>query len=119
MEYEASNGKEFFLSYEKKDYLLGLCRARIPYKPHRKEITTKTLIVRELHVYGQQVPLEDNLKKESQHQGLGQKLMLRVEDIAKNNNCDKMVVISGVGVKQYYREPLNYKDDGPYVSKDL
>ena len=45
--------------------------------------------------------------------------MLRVEDIAKNNNCDKMVVISGVGVKQYYRERLNYKDDGPYVSKDI
>ena len=119
LEYEASNGKEFFLSYERQDYLLGLCRARIPYKPHRKEITTKTLIVRELHVYGQQVSLEDNLKKESQHQGLGKKLMLRVEDIAKNNNCDKMVVISGVGVKQYYRERLNYKDDGPYVSKEI
>ncbi len=118
LKYDASNGKEFFLSYESQDYLLGLCRLRIPYKPHRKEITDKTLIVRELHVYGQQVPLEDESKKESQHNGLGKKLMLEAEKIAKENDCNKIVVISGIGVREYYYN-LGYKLEGPYVSKEL
>jgi len=118
MKYDASGGKEFFLSFESEDYLLGLCRARIPYKPHRKEIKDdKTIIVRELHVYGQQIALEDESKNEAQHKGLGKKLMLEVEKIAKENNCEKIIVISGVGVKEYYRDQLGYKDDGPYVSK--
>jgi elongator complex protein 3 len=119
LKYDSSGGKEFFLSYESQDYLMGLCRLRIPYKPHRKEITDKTLIVRELHVYGQQIPLENDSKEESQHKGLGKKLMLKAEEIAKENNCNKIVVISGVGVKEYYRNFLDYKDDGPYVSKEI
>ena len=36
-----------------------------------------------------------------------------------DNNCEKIVVISGVGVKEYYRDQLGYKDDGPYVSKSI
>ena len=41
------------------------------------------------------------------------------QEIAKKNDCNKIVVISGVGVKEYYRDHLNYKDGGPYVSKEI
>tara|TARA_Y100000310_G_C20387677_1_gene671248 strand:- start:72 stop:743 length:672 start_codon:yes stop_codon:yes gene_type:complete len=118
-EYESSSGKEYFISFETKHHLFGLCRARIPSKPFRKEITSKSLIIRELHVYGQQVSLESDEAGEAQHKGLGKKLMLKAEEIAKQNSCEKIVVISGVGVKEYYRNKFGYSDDGPYVSKTL
>ena len=117
IEYDASDGKEFFLSFESDDCLLGLCRARLPSTPFRKEITKKSLIIRELHVYGKQVDI-DNESKHTQHKGLGKKLMAKTEEIAKENNCDKIIVISGIGVKEYYKK-LGYKEDGPYVSKIL
>ena len=110
-------GKEFFLSFESDDYLLGICRARIPSKPFRKEITKDTLIIRELHVYGKQVIIDDD-SNQIQHQGLGKKLMEKAEDIAKENKCDKIVIISGVGVREYYKK-IGYKEDGPYVSKKI
>lgn len=119
-EYEASQGKEIFLSYDdvKNDILLGFCRLRIPFKPFRKEITTKSAGIRELHVYGAAVPIgEEGL---IQHKGLGLELMNKAEEIAKNKfDCNKMLVISGNGVKEYYHNKLNYKKDGVYMSKKL
>lgn len=115
--YSASNGKEYFLSFESDNYLFALCRARIPNKPFRKEITKKTLLIRELHVYGKQLRLkEKENQKAVQHLGLGKKLMKKAEETARKNNCDKIVVISGIGVRKYYEE-LGYKLEGAYMSK--
>jgi len=119
LDYEASQGQEIFLSYEQDDKLLGFLRLRIPSKPFRKEISKKTALVRELHIYGNLVNI-DNTSKDVQHQGLGRSLMLEAERIAKEEfKMNKMVVISGIGVKEYFRNNLGYKDDGVYVSKFL
>ena len=32
--------------------------------------------------------------------------------------CNKLIVISGIGVREYYRK-LGYEKDGPYVSKKI
>ena len=117
MEYGASDGREFFLNFESDDSLLGICRARIPDKPFRKEITKNTLIIRELHVYGKQVIIDDD-SNHTQHKGLGKELMSKAEEIAKKNKCNKIVIISGVGVKEYYRK-LGYIKEGPYMSKSI
>ena len=117
MEYDASDGKEFFLNFESDDYLLGICRARIPSNPFRKEITKSSFIIRELHVYGKQVIIDDN-SKHTQHKGLGKELMKKAEKIAKKNKCNKIVIISGIGVREYYKK-LGYKKDGPYMSKSI
>jgi elongator complex protein 3 len=114
--YKASKGKEFFISFESKHCLFGLCRARIPYQPFRKEITKRSLIIRELHVYGKEVQINSE-GKETQHKGLGKKLMLKAEKIAKKNKCNKIVVISGVGVRRYYIDKLGYEQEGNYVCK--
>ncbi|NQU98605.1 tRNA uridine(34) 5-carboxymethylaminomethyl modification radical SAM/GNAT enzyme Elp3 [Candidatus Woesearchaeota archaeon] len=117
LEYEASKGKEFFMSFvDDNDRLLGFCRLRFPSQSLRKEITNNSAIIRELHVYGTAI----GLKKEGrvQHIGLGKQLVKKAEEIAKKNSKDKVVVISGVGVKEYYRK-LGYSDDGVYVSKAL
>ena len=118
-EYEASNGTEIFISAEdvKNDILLGFTRLRIPYKPFRKEITSNSAGVRELHVYGTATALQK--EGEIQHKGLGKQLMQEAEKIAKEKyDIKKLLVISGVGVREYYRN-LGYKNDGVYVSKVL
>ncbi|MDD5132942.1 MAG: tRNA uridine(34) 5-carboxymethylaminomethyl modification radical SAM/GNAT enzyme Elp3 [Candidatus Nanoarchaeia archaeon] len=119
-DYEASNGKEIFLSFEdvKNDILLGFCRLRIPYKPFRKEITKDSAGIRELHVYGEAV--EIGKSGEIQHKGLGKQLMLEAERIAKKEfNIKKLFVISGIGVRKYYKNKLGYKKEGPYMVKEL
>ena len=63
--------------------------------------------------------LESDDIGEAQHKGLGKKLMFEAEAIAKQKGCEKIVVISGVGVKEYYKNKFDYSDDGPYVSKTL
>ncbi len=115
MEYESSNGKEIFLSLDdEKDQLVGFLRLRIPNSSFRQEINDKTAIIRELHVYGETANFGD--KTVTQHLGYGKKLVEEAERITKEFGKNKIVVISGVGVKSYYRN-LGYKDDGPYVSK--
>ena len=49
---------------------------------------------------------------------IGKMLMEKAEEITRENNKSKIVVISGVGVRQYYKK-IGYSDDGPYVSKEL
>ncbi|MEK6907079.1 MAG: tRNA uridine(34) 5-carboxymethylaminomethyl modification radical SAM/GNAT enzyme Elp3, partial [Nanoarchaeota archaeon] len=118
-EYEASKGKEIFISAEdvKNDILLGFVRLRIPYKPFRPEITKNSAGIRELHVYGTATALQK--EGEVQHKGLGKKLLLEAEKIAKEKyDIKKLLVISGVGVREYYRA-LGYKNDEVYVSKVL
>ena len=118
-EYEASKGKEIFISAEdtKNDILLGFLRLRIPYKPFRPEITKDSAGIRELHVYGQATALEN--QGDIQHKGLGKRLMQEAEKIAKENyNIKKLLVISGVGVREYYKS-LGYNKDGVYMSKEL
>jgi len=118
-DYESSNGQEIFLSYEdlKNDLILGFLRLRIPFMPFRKEITNKSAGIRELHVYGQAIKIGEESNK-IQHKGLGLNLMQKSEEIAKQEfDINKLLVISGIGVRNYYINKLNYKKDGPYVSK--
>jgi len=119
--YTASEGEELFLSFEdtKQDILIAFLRLRSPSeKVYRSEIVEKRgMIVRELHVYGPMNPLDSSIKNGWQHRGYGKQLLQNAEKIAKEEyDAKKIVVISGVGVKNYYFKQ-GYKRDGPYVSK--
>lgn len=119
--YSASGGKEVFLSFEDvdKDKLIGFLRLRKPGKPFRPEIDDRTAGIRELHIYGQVVPIGGKPKKEMQHRGYGSKLLLEAERIAKEEfDVKKILVMSGVGVREYYKK-FGYSQDGPYVGKRL
>ena len=123
-DYEASGGTELFLSYEnpESDILVGYVRLRIPSEnAHRIEIKGKQAgLIRELHVFGQTVPVGDRPGvKGYQHKGYGSKLLQEAERIANEEyDCKKMIVISALGTKQYYAK-FGYAHDGPYVSKTL
>lgn len=117
--YQASNGQEYFLSYESKDekILYAFCRLRSQKDSILPELKNVALI-RELHTYGQMVPLETREKTAIQHLGLGKKLMIEAEKIARQNGFEKIAVIAGIGVREYYRR-LGYRLAGTYMVKNL
>ncbi len=117
-EYTASEGKEYFISMEYDDKILGFVRLRIPTRCLHPVITETSALIRELHVYGQAVSIGHADSSKTQHKGIGKKLMAKAEDIAKENEKNKMIVISGVGVRGYYRK-LGYLLEGPYMVKEL
>ena len=75
-------------------------------------------IIRELHVYGQAIALGEKSLGSQQHKGLGKLLMEKAGDIAKQNGMKKIYVISGIGVREYYRN-LGYELEGDYMVKVL
>jgi elongator complex protein 3 len=118
--YAASGGREFFISYEdgQRKCLYGFARLRIPHSPFMKGIDEDTALLRELRVFGRPLPIGTHLSSEIQHQGIGKQLIADAEEIAQDFNCKKLAVISGIGVKPYYRR-LGFFDDFGYVSKIL
>jgi elongator complex protein 3 len=118
--YEASQGEEAFLSFETKKHLYAFLRLRNPAKPFMKQITNETALVRELHVYGKSLPLGKKSSRSEQHKGYGKLLMEEAEKIAKERfDANKMIVISGIGVREYYKKNFGYKIEEPFVSKKL
>ncbi len=130
IDYNASEGKEIFLQYVSLDKkkLFALLRLRIPDleapPPSNKlyaffPILKNSALVRELHTYGKLTPINKKDEKSPQHIGLGKRLMAEAERIAKVEfNLSKIVVISGVGVREYYRK-LGYRQKDTYMIKNL
>ncbi len=121
--YEGSGGTEVFLSFEdaEQHLLIGYVRLRIPGEwAHRPEIAGQNAaIVRELHVFGQTVPVGNRVEVAFQHKGYGSRLLREAERVAvEEYNRKKMLVISALGTKAYYAR-FGYRHDGPYVSKPL
>ena len=120
-EYNSSNGKEIFISFDDKDETIyGFLRLRKPSElAHRDEITPNSCIVRELHVFGKSIKIGEHEENSIQHSGLGRKLMDEAEKISKESfDAKKLLVISAVGTREYYKK-LGYSLDGPYMSKQL
>ncbi len=113
--YKTSSGDEYFISCESKDgkILYGFCRLNLS---NENKILKNSAIVRELHVYGELA--QSGKKTNVQHLGLGKKLMAEAERIAKKEKYQKMIVISGVGVRGYYKK-LGYRLKDTYMIKEL
>lgn len=141
--YKSSNGEEFFLEIINEDNILfGLLRLRIfdspstispptyPYLVNNPKKSSSALardnfkqkekqaIIRELHVYGQSLKLGEKKKIAAQHKGFGRWLMDETEKIIKKEKIKKLDVISGVGVREYYRK-LGYELRNGYMVKEF
>ena len=112
--YEANGGMEYFLSFEdkKRNVVFAFCRLRIDKKG------LFPAFIRELHTYGQSLQINAKNKKDSQHKGFGKQLVAEAEKICKNNHIGALAVISGVGVKEYYKK-LGFKDNQTYLVKKI
>jgi len=124
MDYEASGGREIFLSFEdKNETLFGLLRLRIQSKAiaiPEQESNGDTAVIRELHIYGPEVPLRQYNLTAAQHKGLGKALLKEAEKIAREEfTAPQIVVLSGVGAKEYYRSEFGYHTQGDYMVKSL
>ncbi|MCL5795222.1 MAG: tRNA uridine(34) 5-carboxymethylaminomethyl modification radical SAM/GNAT enzyme Elp3 [Patescibacteria group bacterium] len=124
-EYGASGGKEIFLSFENKSRtkLLSILRLRIPSSFFDRQKTllpflNNSALIREIHTYGPQIKISEKEKTASQHKGLGKRLLLEAEKIARQYNVKKISVISGIGVRGYFRS-LGYKLQNTYMVKDF
>lgn len=117
-DYEASGGKEFFLSYEdtKASKLIALLRLRLPGKSRLKELNG-AMIIREVHVYGTQIPVGKK-SNDKQHHGFGTRLIVEAEKICKKNGFARLAIIAGIGTREYYAK-RGYKLEGTYMVKDL
>lgn len=112
IKYSVSGGEELFLTYEdkKNDKLISFLRLFIPDTGDRA-------MTRELHTYGRLVPV--SLRgRQSQHLGFGKLLLKEAEKIAKKRGFNKITVISGVGVRDYYRK-RGYRLKDTYMVKSL
>lgn len=112
MEYDASGGREIFLSYEDgNDALVGFVRLR--------QNADGRAGIRELRVFGEQVPVgERSAGGAAQHRGFGRRLLEEAEEIAASEFGEKkLFVLPGAGVKPYYRR-LGFCDKGIYLYKE-
>ena len=121
--FEASGAKECFISVVSRNEqrLYGFCRLRLPKSQCvQMDILKDCALVRELHVYATMTPVNyvhaDGASV--QHKGLGKSLMHKAEHIALLNGYRKIAVISGVGVRNYYRK-LGYELRETYMMKNI
>ena len=120
-DYGASGGKELFISteYANADALVGYIRIRFPSENSaRREVDGSTALVRELHVYGPEVPVGKHHPALWQHVGFGRRLLGEAEERARYEGAGKVLVLSALGTKEYYRRE-GYRPLGPYMSKQL
>ncbi|HEC82366.1 MAG TPA: tRNA uridine(34) 5-carboxymethylaminomethyl modification radical SAM/GNAT enzyme Elp3 [Thermoplasmatales archaeon] len=116
-EYVASYGREIFLSIENDEAIVAYCRLRIPDRGYKEEMENAS-IVRELKVHGSMVEIGKRYDEGWQHRGYGKILMEKAEEISLSFKKEKLLVLSGVGAKEYYRK-LGYEDYSVYMKKDL
>ncbi len=124
MDYEASGGTEIFLSFEdESETLFGLLRMRIQTQHSARlgwGINGNLALIRELHIYGPEVPLRQQDPTAAQHKGLGKALLKEAERIAREEfQAPQMVVLSGTGAKDYYRAGFGYSSQADYMVKSL
>ena len=106
MEYKASEGNEYFISFETSKYLIGFLRLRLNYHNYDKilPILENTALIRELHVYSTLSNVGSNDIYSLQHKGYGTKLIEKAEEIAKSFDFKKIAIIAGTGVRNYYKK---------------
>jgi len=114
LDYQASEGREIFLSFEdEKETLYAILRMRMPSN------NGDLALIRELHVFGPEVPLGTKSSEAAQHKGLGRALLEEAETIAHNEfRSGKIAVLSGIGAREYYSE-IGYQFETPYMVKRL
>jgi len=117
--YDASGGKELFLSFEdvRNDKLVALLRLRFSKKPFI-DVLKNSAVIREVHVYGPQIAVGSKKSGVKQHAGWGKKLLVEAESLAKKHGFKKMAVISGIGTREYYKK-FGYTLKNTYMVKSL
>jgi len=123
MDYAAADGTEIFLSFEDDNAtLFGLLRMRLQPRPVPVlgGPGGNYAVIRELHVFGPEVPLSERRTEAAQHKGLGKALLREAERIARDEfRAHQLVILSGTGAKEYYRAEFACLPEGDYMIKEI
>jgi len=129
--YSAAFAQEHFLSFvTADDHLAAYLRLSIASNVNNEfEDTRKNLnhlipelvdaaIIREVHVYGQSLEVGSKQAGAAQHIGLGTTLLQKAEKITRQAGLKKLVVISAIGTREYYRN-RKFEQGDLYMTKIL
>ncbi len=138
IDYATSIGREVFLQLITAERrIAGFCRLSLPRAAAAVEEIAASAMIREVHVYGVVVGLEDDRRRtggartghrtagartghrgRSQHLGLGTRLIDQAATIAAGAGFGDLAVISSVGTRGYYRR-LGFVDGELYQHRTL
>jgi len=134
--YQPAHTEEHFLSYRTpQGKIAGYLRLCLPGKGHTPVQDEKTAaylhqiparlpelegaaIIREVHVYGQSLPVGGEQPGAAQHIGLGTSLIQAAEEIARQQGFQRLAVIAAVGTRAYYIK-RGFDRGKRYLVKDL
>jgi elongator complex protein 3 len=120
--YRTNSGTEIFLSFEgkKTGRIAAFARLRLPDDGGENaplSILRGAALIRELHTYGRHTRVGEG-GEQSQHVGFGRRLIAEAERIATENSYRSLAIISGIGVREYYRK-RGYTLEETYMIKSL
>jgi elongator complex protein 3 len=127
--YRPSDAEEHFISYvDPDDRLAGYLRLSLPIYPVGANESGLPIaifgdlegaaLVREVHVYGQSLPVGAEQPGAAQHAGLGTQLLEEASRIAREAGYRKLAVIAAVGTRLYY-EKRGFQRGERYMVKSL
>jgi len=120
--YPAGGSEEHFISFSTPDErLAGFLRLSLPGvdSPNSgMEDLLDAAIIRELHIYGQSLPVGSEEVGAAQHIGLGARLVEAAQQVARAGGYQRLAVISAIGTRQYYHKQ-GFNRGALYMFKDL
>jgi elongator complex protein 3 len=120
--YQAGSTEEHFLAFNTPaDRLAGFLRLSLPQAGSPASGLSDlegAAIIREVHVYGQSLPVGMESNGAAQHTGLGTRLIRKAERIARERGYPRLAVIAAVGTRRYYLG-RGFRRGDRYLVKDL
>mgnify|MGYP001274231721 CR=1 FL=1 len=105
--YQTRGAEENFLSFNTQDdRLAAFLRLSLPLAGAPQTGIAdlrQAAIIREVHVFGQSLPVGADHRGAAQHTGLGAALIQKAEEIARSRGYRRLAVISAVGTRRYYQ----------------
>ena len=106
--YHPDGAEEHFLSFiTPEDKITGFLRLSLPGRdspPTGLTDLSEAAIIREVHVYGQSLAVGAEQNGAAQHAGLGTRLLVEADRVARLKGYRRMAVIAAVGTHNYYLE---------------
>jgi elongator complex protein 3 len=120
--YPAAYAEEHFLHYlTPEGRIAGYLRLSLP-GPEAPRLGLVDLegaaLIREVHVYGQSLPVGGGQEGAAQHIGLGTRLLAEAEKMAADRGFDRLAVIAAIGTRRYY-EARGFKCGQLYLVKPI
>ena len=113
-------GLEHFIAAETPaGRLAGFLRLLLPEgQVERPQELEGSAVIREVHVYGPALRIGASSSGEAQHIGLGGRLLVAAEEIARLGGLGDLAVIAALGTRDYYRR-RGFELDELYMHKRL